>query len=86
VSEACISVAVANGVEPDSWLNDPEYDAFRAAYVYAANQTAAIPGLSLISAERYRHLNRHIWAALAAGQTDLCEVRGSCEIAGDGLQ
>jgi len=52
MSEACISVAIANGVTSDSWLNDPEHQSFRAAYAYASNQSCAIPGLSQITAEQ----------------------------------
>lgn len=52
MSRACVSVAVANGVGPDSWLNEDEYKAFRAAYVYASNQSCAIPALSQITAEQ----------------------------------
>ncbi len=51
MSQACIAVAVPNGVEPDSWLNGDEYKSFRAAYAYATTQSCAIPALSKLSAE-----------------------------------
>ncbi|HET7121277.1 MAG TPA: hypothetical protein VFI17_08525 [Solirubrobacterales bacterium] len=56
MSESCISVAVPNGVEPDSWLNGPDYRSFRSAYVYASKQTRAIPALAKCSAEEVHGL------------------------------
>ena len=51
MSATCIEVCAPNGVDPDSWLNGSEHQAFRAAYVYASNQSCAIPALSRLSAE-----------------------------------
>lgn len=56
MSDACIKVVAPNGVEPDSWLNGPDYAPFRAAYVYATGQSAAIPALSTLTAEDVFHL------------------------------
>lgn len=56
MSEHCIKVAVPNGVDPDSWLNDDEYKAFRAAYVYATTQSCAVGPLSKLTAEEVHSL------------------------------
>lgn len=56
MSEACIAVTIPNGVAPDSWLNEPVYAPFRAAYVYASTQTCSIPPLSKLTAEEVHSL------------------------------
>ena len=62
--EATIAISVAPGISGESWLRDPEFASFVAAYGYAATQSQAIPALSAIEPEALYHL----FEALQRGQ------------------
>ena len=49
--DVSIPVISARNIEPDSWLQEERFAAFRAAYAYASSQTLAIPALAALSPE-----------------------------------
>lgn len=55
-----VTVYMARGIRPDSWLHEDRFTAFRHAYSYASAKTHAIPGLSKISAEEAYYVWRII--------------------------
>lgn len=59
--ELRIPVHMAQGIAPESWLNEPQHAWFRDGYRYAATQSRAIPALSKCSAEE---IEAAVWAIM----------------------
>jgi len=49
-------IQIANPIKDGSWLNDENYELFRAAWGYASTQTRAIPAMAAITPEQAYHL------------------------------
>lgn len=58
-----IPLHIAQGIDADSWLNEPRFEAFRAGYSYAASATHAISGLSKLTAEE----TYYVWSLISRG-------------------